>query len=137
MNGLELRQISHDDLDIIERSLRHGYYIDHQQLGKLFAEVKRLHEIENHLCVVAVDGKFSHYIDGRQPEHRKKFNDALEHQRMKLDVRFERMDNRMCSQCNDPAHTLLVRRERANGRVAGRCMRDDCEASRCLQEIKE
>lgn len=43
----------------------------------LIKEVERLREIEDHLCMVAVDGKFSHWIDDREPEHRKKFEEIV------------------------------------------------------------
>lgn len=136
-----LRQIGHDELEVVKESLNRGYLIPHEFIRKMYNEIERLHDIERHLAPVATaneQGVFvlSHYVDDREPKQRAKFDACMAHTRMKHELQFERMDNRMCTGCNDPAHTMYVRREKATGKIAGRCMREDCENSRCLQELK-
>lgn len=86
-------RIKHDELDIVKASLDRGFMIPHEPIRKMYDEIQRLREIESHLCVVAIDGKFSHYIDDREPEHRKKFEDVMQRGFEKYDKAFK--DKRM------------------------------------------
>jgi hypothetical protein len=68
------------------------------EITALLAEIDRLREIENHLCVVAKgdeNGKmvFSHYVDDREPEHRKKFDEIVKRGFEKYDKAYR--DKRM------------------------------------------